>query len=266
MSKDKLKQAISLLGETQNEIAPEIQDAIDKSNNSIKLTLEYIVEKIPEMVSEAETRILSELDKKIADPNFIQAVKGDAGESIRGDQGPEGPMGPKGDTGPQGNEGKEGPQGKEGKRGRSGRDGQDGSVGLVGKDGNLLLPDEISQKLNTLSEVLNISLIAGLEKRLATMTRMIQEKSGNNSVGKMRGGGDSLQVTDLSALLNGVTKTFTLPPHRKLVLASGSAAPFGAFRPTIDFAHTRTSLTFTSNVDAASSLAQGQSLLVISTR
>lgn len=129
------------------------------------------------------------------------------------------------------------------------------------EDGSPDNPKDIAKKLNTLTKVIEMSVIKGLEDRFGTVLQEIKSKFKQGG-----GGGDSLQVTDLSASLNGVTKTFTLPAHRKIVLVTGSSSPFGAFRPATDFTHTRTTITFTANVDETVSLASGQSLLIIYTR
>ena len=67
---------------------------------------------------------------------------------------------------------------------------------------------------------------------------------------------------DLSSQLNGVTKTFFLGTHFGIVDVSGSSAPFGAFRETVDYQESGKNIVFTSNVDASVSLPSGQSLIV----
>lgn len=69
-------------------------------------------------------------------------------------------------------------------------------------------------------------------------------------------------LIDLSSQLDGVTKTFALGTHFGIISVNGSSAPFGAFRPTVDYNESGRNIVFTSNVDASISLAQGQSLIV----
>ena len=77
-------------------------------------------------------------------------------------------------------------------------------------------------------------------------------------------GGKIVKVHDLSASLDGVTKAFPLPAFWRVISVSSSSAPF-TYRPTTDYtvdgsAHT---ITFTSEIQAASSLQSGQTLIVM---
>jgi len=76
--------------------------------------------------------------------------KGDKGDAILG------PRGEKGDRG------ERGPMGIQGKQGLKGEDGLDGIDGKPGKDGSSDTPEEIASKLNTLKEVLDVSIIKGV--------------------------------------------------------------------------------------------------------
>ncbi len=67
---------------------------------------------------------------------------------------------------------------------------------------------------------------------------------------------------DLSSQLNGVKKTFQLPANWTIISVVSSSFP-NAFRPIIDYTFTPTSITFTNEVNAASTLAAGQTLIVI---
>ena len=78
----------------------------------------------------------------------------------------------------------------------------------------------------------------------------------------MRGGGDTVKTHDLDSLLDGVTKTFTLPKHRKIILVVATSAPF-RFLVTTDYTRTETSITFTAAVDASVSLASGQGVSIL---
>lgn len=75
--------------------------------------------------------------------------------------------------------------------------------------------------------------------------------------------GATPQVVDLSALLNGVTKSFTIPANTAIISVTASSAPF-TFRPTVDYTGSgTTTITFTASVDAPSALASGQTLIVV---
>jgi len=66
-----------------------------------------------------------------------------------------------------------------------------------------------------------------------------------------RGGGESVQYYDLSALTNGVTKTFTIPANKRVVWVGGTDAPGGQYRQGTDYTGSgTTSLTLTSEVAA----------------
>lgn len=177
---------------------------------------------------------------------------------IRGPQGPQGASGMDGAT-------IRGPQGEKGLPGRDGEDGKDSNVpgpkGEPGKDGGPDNPKQIAEKLNTLTEVIDLNTIKGLMKYLEAMNKSVREKTA-----VMRGGGDIVQYKDLSASLNGVTKTFTIPNNRKIIQVIGSSTPF-VFRPTTDYTGSgTTTLTFTSAITASDSLATGQSLIVLYTQ
>ena len=205
-----------------------------------------------QLFNELKIDLEREVDEKIE--TFIKQAKGGVGpQGLRGDKGD------KGDsiTGPQGPEGKQGPKGKDGEPGRDGKDGKDGVgvPGPSGKDGSPDKPQEIADKLNTLTEKVEMSVIKGLLIYLQNLNKIVREKGGG-------GGGDIVKYTDLSGSLNSSTKTFTLPVHRRIVQVVGSSAPF-IFRPTTDFTETRTSITFAAGIDATISLAMGQSLIVL---
>jgi hypothetical protein len=135
------------------------------------------------------------------------------------------------------------------------------------KDGSPDTPKQIANKLNTTTDSVNVSVIRGLEKRFDSILASIRSLSSRDRrTTPQHGGGDSVQYIDLSAQLNDVLKTFTIPAHRKIVQVSADSAPFNAFRPTIDFTHTRTSITFTSQIDETITLATGHSLVVTYTR
>lgn len=82
----------------------------------------------------------------------------------------------------------------------------------------------------------------------------------------VKGGASGTQVSmlqyNLSSALNGVLKTFTIPSN-SLVLGVWSSSSPGAFNPTTDYTYTSTSITFTSEINAATTLATGQTVFLI---
>ncbi len=192
----------------------------------------------------------------------VQVMKGD-----KGDQGDQGDQGPKGNVGPQGAQGIQGPEGKPGKNGvpgpagkpgKDGRKGEDGVAingkdGKPGKDGSPDTPQQVKTKLVQLPVQ-----EAWFDARHIKNLPKASEKK--RSIIK---GGFSVSAYDLSSKLDGVTKSFTLPSNNGIALITGSAAPF-IFRPTVDFTGANTTtLTFDAAIDAFTSLAAGQTLIVL---
>lgn len=70
-----------------------------------------------------------------------------------------------------------------------------------------------------------------------------------------------IQEIDLSPQLNGVTKTFNIPAIYKIITVDLSSFP-NALRKNIDYTYTGTTITFTDEIDAASSLAVGQTCIL----
>lgn len=141
-------------------------------------------------------------------------------------------------------------------KGDKGDPGKDG-IGLDGKDGSPETGLMIRNKLEKLTgdERIDASAIKGIDDRF----RKLESRS--TVVAIQRG-----QVTayDLSASLNGVLKTFSLPTFWKVISVHLSSFP-NILRPTVDYTTDAgaMTITFTSEIDAASSLATGQSLLVV---
>ena len=122
-------------------------------------------------------------------------------------------------------------------------DGADGKsiAGLPGKDGKDI--DE--------------SRIEALEEKIKKLESQKVVKFGGGS-----GNVNLVQYVDLSAELNGVKKTFHLGYHFGVVAVIGSSTPY-IFRPTVDYKESGLNIVFDTAIDAAVSLATGQSLLVL---
>lgn len=193
-------------------------------------------------------------------------------ESVRGSQGEVGPRGPQGEAGesiqgPQGIPGRDGkdgatgPTGATGKDGAQGLQGPQGEQGIPGKDGSPDTADDIRNKLELLpeGEKLKIESIENLRKELDDL-KTLASKKGGATIAYSRG---AVKLYDLSSKLDGVTKTFSLPTFWRVIDIKSSSFP-NAFRPTTDYTvdGSLMTITFTSQVDAASTLATGQTLLV----
>lgn len=117
-------------------------------------------------------------------------------------------------------------------------------------------PDQIAEKINTLREKVEMTAIKGLNQTLKNI-----KKSGSKLFVR-GGGGASVKVYDISSLLDGVTKTFTIPSNSRVLVVHFSSFPFSSSRLNTDYTSTTTSITFTSEIDATTTLAAGQSCLV----
>ena len=103
-------------------------------------------------------------------------------------------------------------------------------------------------------ERLDISAIKGLEE----LKKTSEQKTAIMVGGKAR---NSVHIYDLSSQLNGVLKTFTLPSNFGVIGVWCSAFP-NAFRPTIDYTEGNRTITFTSEINAATTLAAGQTVVI----
>lgn len=207
---------------------------------------------------------LHELEDKQPDLNKLleglRGIKGDKGDSGGpGEPGPAGPQGEQGWPGVPGRDGNDGRDGKDGIDGRDGRDGVDGKNGKDGKDGSPDMAEDIRNKLELLvgDERLDASAIKGLEQLIKKLTPKRPE-----GVGAIISRG-TVKVHDLSDDLDGSTKTFSLPAFWRIITVQSSSFP-NAFRPDVDYTSDASAftITFTNEIDAASTLAAGQTILV----
>ena len=149
--------------------------------------------------------------------------------------------------------------GKDGPPGPPGAPGGPGKEGRPGKDGSPDTPDDIRKKLESLKgeKRLSVEAIKGLKEFV--------EKNGTKTVIGYGGqGGMVVMPYDLSASLDGVTKTFTLPAFWRILSVGFSSAPWFA-RPTVDFTAdaANSQITFTSQIDASTVLASGQTVTIL---
>jgi len=109
-------------------------------------------------------------------------------------------------------------------------------------------------------ERLEIKAIKDLQEKLDALEKKIGTGGGNAVYASQRG---AVKLYDLSAQLNGVLKTFSLPAFWRVINVTSSSFP-NAFRPTVDYTTDggASTITFTSEISASSTLAAGQTLLV----
>ena len=106
---------------------------------------------------------------------------------------------------------------------------------------------------------LEIKDIKNLEERLRNLASKIML---GGSI--MKGGGDAVLSYDISSQLNGTLKTFTIPQNNRVLMVSSSSFP-NTFRENVDYTYTATTITFTSEITASSTLATGQSIIILYT-
>ncbi len=128
----------------------------------------------------------------------------------------------------------------------------------------VLIPTEVRDSLETLKEEerLDASAIKGLEKYVREIVAAIKSTKTNNGGAGLVGARELVRAFDLSSYLNGVTKTFSLPAVWRIISVQASSFP-GVLRETVDYTWTPQSITFTSEIDAAGTLAIGQTVIIL---
>ena len=125
---------------------------------------------------------------------------------------------------------------------------------------------EIGRKVDSLEGESRVdkSSIKGIEE----IEKAIEELKKRKGITLFGGGGGSssggkvVKIYDISSQLDGSTKTFVIPSNWRVLTVHASSFPFSAFRPNVDFTYTSSSITFTSEITEAVTLASGQSVLV----
>lgn len=160
-------------------------------------------------VSEETVATLKEIAKSVKEnkPVSIEGIS-----QIKGEKGDTGDTGKDGQSivGPAGKDGISGKDGKDGERGPKGYRGESivGPQGLNGKDGSPDTPEQIAEKLNTLEEVIDATVIKGHKNFIDKKTF---EKSFNTVYTKgqidqrWHGGGLSSVATDATLTGSGTT-------------------------------------------------------------
>lgn len=114
---------------------------------------------------------------------------------------------------------------------------------------------------------LEMSAVKDLKETLESLEKRLLEEVKKKVVitstgGGAQNGGRIVKSYDLSSQLNGVLKTFSLPTMWRVISVHLSSFP-NIMRPTTDYTWTPTSITFTSEINAATSLASGQTLIIV---
>lgn len=128
-------------------------------------------------------------------------------------------------------------------------------LGLPIRDALELLPDGEKLKIEAIQDLRE--KLDELERKIISTGKTIYVPTGGG------GGGRTVYVYDLSNQLDGVTKTFSLPAFWRIIGIQSSSFP-GAFRPTTDYTSDSgaSTITFTSEINAAGTLATGQTLII----
>ena len=123
-----------------------------------------------------------------------------------------------------------------------------------------ITPGEIRDKLEKLKgdDRLDKSAIRGLEDIIKEINDRISSiPRGSGGTGRTGGA----YTYKLNALLDGSTKSFTIPKMREVTAVMGSSFPH-TFASTDDYTVSGNVLTFTSAIDATTTLAAGQTIIV----
>lgn len=221
-----------------------------------------------------EVKSLRDLMQTFTGMERLKGEKGDKGDKgDRGEPGPAGKNGSEGKPGPKGDKGDQGIPGTKGEPGKNGEPGKPGKnadeTAIVEKIENDLpqLGERIRDSLEMITEEddkLKIEAISNLRMELDELKKELRKKGGETVFVGSGNGGRLVKSHDLSPSLNGVTKTFTLPAFWRIISVHSSSFP-GILRQTTDWtANASTfSITFTNEIDAATTLAAGQTITII---
>jgi hypothetical protein len=140
-------------------------------------------------------------------------------------------------------------------------------VGAISKVSTESTGEVIVEKINDLpidqdSFLIDAKHIKGLKKLFDTWIKAVGTGKTMFVGGGASSGGRSVKAYDLSSSLDGVTKTFNLPALWRVISVHASSFP-GVLRETVDYTWTSSSITFTTEISAASTLATGQTLIII---
>lgn len=111
-------------------------------------------------------------------------------------------------------------------------------------------------------ERLPISAINKLREELDELKKLTLKKTPGTFYGG-GGGRGHIKPYDLTPHLDGVTKTFNLPAIWTVISVHTAGSAPTTFRPITDYTFTPTSITFTSEINASTTLAAGQTVIIV---
>lgn len=142
------------------------------------------------------------------------------------------------------------------------KNGEQGPQGEKGEDGSPDSAEDVRNKLELLEgdERLDAQHVKNIEKIVDKMLSKRTFGGGGSSVD----GAGAVKAYDLSASLDGVTKTFSIPAFWRVISVQLSSFP-NVMRENVDYTTNGSAftITFTDQIDAGSSLATGQSLIIL---
>jgi len=135
-------------------------------------------------------------------------------------------------------------------------------ISQSGADGSPDLAETIVAKLESLEddERLDVKAIKGIEELVKRLEKKIDGKVfyGGGSGGKGR-----IKSYNLQPFLNGITKTFNLPAFWTIVAVHSQGSSPTTFLPLTDYTFDSSSITFTSQVNASTTLSGNEAIIVI---
>lgn len=125
----------------------------------------------------------------------------------------------------------------------------------------VLKPEEVRDSLETLKDEnrLDFSAIKGWKEELKDFFGKIGQPAQSHPILRH---GHTVNSYDLSDHLDGITSTFNIPAVWQIISVHSTSFPF-SFRQTVDFTWTPTTITFTSQIDPATTLAAGQTITIL---
>lgn len=122
----------------------------------------------------------------------------------------------------------------------------------------LQTPEQIRDYLELLQgdERLKIEAIDNLREELDELKKRPTGGVQGGIIGR-----NLIKNIDISSQLDGSTKTFNIHSIWSIISVHASSSPW-ALRPTIDYTHTTNSITFTDQIDAPTTLAAGQTIIL----
>lgn len=253
--KQKAERLIGLAERGANDADLVLLDKIDELDTKIDSVSEELKTDISNLSDKFDSAV-QEIKANVPDLNkVLESIKGKDGKDGKDSVIP----------GPKGNRGDMGMPGKDGMDGEDGMDGTDADMESMMKEMHAKMEKEKAEMMKTMDKE--------MKKKHELMMEEMQEKI-DELEDKVKAipsapnrpifgpGKTKVLLLDLSAQLDGVTKTFAIGSHFGITGVWGSSDPFGAFRPTIDYTEVGRNIVFAAGIDASIALAAGQQLIV----